>query len=89
MTASTTPHARLQPIMPTSSSRTSSRPAVATLRVPVNVSAMIRPNSTSDIRSTGSRTRSDRVAGNLGVDGLLGAGMVTVISRANDIARAA
>src|SRR5262245_44459731 len=59
MTASTTPHARLQPIMPTSSRRMSSRAAVAALSVPVNVSAMMRPKRISETRDTGSRTRLD------------------------------
>ena len=63
----------------------SSRPAVATLRVPVNVSAMIRPKSTSVMRSIGSRIRSDLVAGNRRDGGLFGAGMGTVISRATSL----
>jgi len=60
----------------------SSRPAVATLRVPVNVSAMISPKSTSDMRSTGSRIRSNLAAGTLGGTALLVASMVTIVSRA-------
>src|SRR4051812_2290210 len=60
MTPSTSPHAMLHPIIPTSSVRTSSRPAVATLSVPVNVSAMITPNRISEVRASGSRTRSRR-----------------------------
>ena len=53
------PHARLHPRAPISIARTSSRPASATLSEPVKVSTMISPNSTSDTRSIGSRTRLD------------------------------
>src|SRR6185436_11043444 len=52
-----TPQARLHPSAPTSISRTSARPAVATLSEPVKVSTMIRPKSTSVTRSMGSSTR--------------------------------
>src|ERR1041384_1997452 len=51
------PQARLQPRAPTSISRTSAWPAVATLSDPVKVRTMIRPNRTSVTRSTGSSTR--------------------------------
>jgi hypothetical protein len=51
------PHATLQPSAPISIARMSSRPASATLSDPVNVSTMIRPNSTSEMRSLGSSTR--------------------------------
>src|SRR5690348_341192 len=60
MTASTRPQAMLQPITPMSKVRSSSRPAVAALSVPVNVNAMISPKSTSETRAIGSRTRSCR-----------------------------
>ena len=50
----------LHPIIPMSSVRISSRPAVAALSVPVKVSAMISPKSTSDVRAIGSRNARDR-----------------------------
>jgi hypothetical protein len=56
-TPSMTPHARLQPSAPISIVRMSSRPASAMLNEPVNVSTMIRPKSTSAMRSCGSSTR--------------------------------
>jgi len=46
----------LQPSAPINMSRTSFLSAVATLSVPVNVSAMIRPKMTSETRSTGVNT---------------------------------
>ena len=63
------PHARLQPSAPISMARMSSRPAVM-LSEPVNVSTMIRPKSTSEMRSLGSRTRlvaTERSPGTVGV----------------------
>src|SRR3982750_4095429 len=45
---------------PATRRRTPPRPAVATPSVPVNVSAMITPNRISDVRASGSRTRSRR-----------------------------
>src|SRR5262245_59989608 len=51
-----TPQAMLQPRALTSISRTSARPAVATLREPVKVRTMISPKRTSDTRSIGSST---------------------------------
>src|SRR5262245_23979147 len=57
--ASMIPQARLQPSAPSSMVRTSRWSAVATASVQVKVSAMITPNSTSEMRSIGSRTRSD------------------------------
>ena len=56
ITPSTKPQAMLQPIAATSMSRTSSRPLSTTLMVPVKVSTMNRPNSTSEMRSIGSST---------------------------------
>ena len=58
MTASTRPQARLQPRAATNIVRISSRPAVATDTAPTKVSAMNRPKSISDIRSTGFSTGS-------------------------------
>ena len=55
MTASTRPQARLHPITPMSIERSSSRPAVAALNVPVNVSAMMTPNRISETRAIGSQ----------------------------------
>ncbi len=55
--ASMMPQAMLHPSAPISISRTSSRPASATLSEPVNVRTMISPKSTSETRSIGSRTR--------------------------------
>ena len=57
------PHAMLHPSAPISIARTSSRPASATLSDPVKVSTMIRPNSISDSRSTGSRMRARLLGG--------------------------
>src|SRR5262245_19220685 len=57
ITPSTKPHAMLQPMAAISIVRTSSRPAVAALNVPVNVITMKRPNRISDTRSIGSRMR--------------------------------
>src|SRR5579864_1531143 len=48
------PHARLHPNAPIKSSRTSSRPAPATLNEQVKVRTMIRANRTSEILSIGS-----------------------------------
>src|SRR3954467_12400942 len=56
MTASTRPQAMLQPRAPISMLRTSARSALATLRDPVKVRAMIRPKMTPETRSTGDRT---------------------------------
>src|SRR3954470_22152846 len=53
---SITPQAMLQPSAPISMMRTSARPASATLSEPVNVRTMIRPKSTSEMRSYGSST---------------------------------
>ena len=53
MTASTRPHARLQPMARQAIARMSSRPDSVTDTAPTNVSAMNRPNSISDTRSTG------------------------------------
>jgi len=47
----------LQPMAAIGMLRTSSRPLSSTLSVPVRVSTMNRPNSTSETRSTGSSTR--------------------------------
>ncbi len=52
-----TPHAKLHPSAPINMMRMSSRPASAMLSEPVNVSTMIRPKSTSAMRSLGSRIR--------------------------------
>ena len=54
-TPSMMPQARLQPSAPMSIVRTSSRPASATLSEPVKVRTMIRPKSTSETRSIGSK----------------------------------
>ncbi len=56
ITASTRPHARLQPSAARIIVLTSSRPAVATLSEPVKLSAISRPKMTSDTRSTGLNT---------------------------------
>ena len=56
ITPSTKPQAMLQPIAAISMLRTSSRPLSTTLSVPVKVSTMNRPNSTSEMRSIGSST---------------------------------
>ncbi|MNE26034.1 hypothetical protein D3C80_1193840 [compost metagenome] len=56
MQPSTRPQARLQPTLAISSSRTEPSPALATLKVPVKVSTMSRPNRISDMRDTGSST---------------------------------
>ena len=61
MIASTRPHARLQPKAATNISRICSRPAPATDTAPTKVSAMNKPKSISDTRSTGLSTES-RVA---------------------------
>src|SRR3954470_8082514 len=61
------PHARLQPIAPMSIVRTSSRSASATLSEPVKVRTMIRPNSTSETRSIGSRIRLDDLPASSGI----------------------
>ena len=58
ITPSTRPHAALHPMAARTSVWTSASSADPALSVHVNVSTMIRPNSTSEIRSTGSRTRS-------------------------------
>ena len=52
-----TPQARLQPAAPITSSRTSSRPAPATLNEQVKVRTMINANRTSEILSIGSSMR--------------------------------
>ena len=57
------PQARLQPRAPMSMVRTSSRPASATLSEPVKVRTMIRPKSTSEMRSFGSSTRLEDLMG--------------------------
>ena len=57
------PQAILQPSAPMSIVRTSSRPASATLSEPVKVSTMIRPKSTSEMRSFGSSTRLEDLPG--------------------------
>ena len=54
--ASTRPQAMLHPRAPMSMLRTSFRSAVATLNVPVNVSAMMRPKMTPETRSMGEST---------------------------------
>jgi len=51
------PQAMLQPRVPMSIVRMLSRLDSATLSEPVKVSTMIRPNSTSEMRSCGSSTR--------------------------------
>ncbi len=61
MTASTRPHARLQPSAAISTVRTSSWPAVAIEREPTIVTAISRPNRISEIRSIGSSRRFDSV----------------------------
>ena len=58
MTASTSPQARLHPSAAFETVRTSSCPAVAIDSDPMMVTAMIRPNRISEIRSTGSSNRS-------------------------------
>ncbi len=63
ITASTRPQARLQPSAAASSERTSARPDSATEIAPTKVSAMNRPNSISETRSTGSSTGSRSGAG--------------------------
>ena len=68
--ASMMPQARLHPSAPTSITRTSSRPAWATLSEPVKVSTMISPNSTSDARSIGSSTCLEDFTGRSGMDDL-------------------
>ena len=55
--ASTSPHARLQPIAPASTVLRSSRPASAMRIEPVNVSTMMIPKRISEVRSSGSSTR--------------------------------
>src|SRR3954451_5032746 len=57
MNPSMIPQARLQPMALTSISRTSARPASATLREHVIVSTIIRPNQTSEVRSIGDSNR--------------------------------
>ena len=59
MKLSMIPHARLQPIAPTSNVRTSWRPAWLTLMEQVKVRTMINPNQISEILSTGSSARLD------------------------------
>src|SRR6187549_499851 len=54
------PQAMLHPTAPINMARMSSRPASAMLSEPVKVSTMIRPKSTSAMRSLGSRTRTGR-----------------------------
>src|SRR5262249_59607825 len=58
------PQAKLQPSAPSSMVRTWMLSAVTTPSVKVKVSAMIKPNRTSEIRSIGSRIRSDDLAEN-------------------------
>ncbi len=58
MTASTRPQARLQPSAATNIARISSRPDPATDTAPTKVSAMNRPKSSSETRSTGLNTGS-------------------------------
>ncbi len=58
MTASTRPQARLQPRAAANIAWISSRPALATDTAPTKVSAMNRPKSSSDTRSTGLSTGS-------------------------------
>jgi hypothetical protein len=53
MTASTSPHARLQPSAVSIIVRTSSRPAVAAFSDPVNESAMSTPKMISEMRLMG------------------------------------
>src|SRR5262252_5872003 len=55
MTASTSPQARLQPSAAIKAVRTSCCPAVATDTAPTMLTAMSRPNITSETRSMGSR----------------------------------
>ncbi len=57
MIASISPHARLQPIAPTSIARISARPDSAALSDPVKVRTMISPKRTSETRSIGSSAR--------------------------------
>ena len=54
------PHARLHPSAPTKSSRTSSRPAPATLNEQVKVRTMMSANRISEILSIGSSMRVGR-----------------------------
>ena len=56
-TPSMIPQTILHPSAPMSIVRTSARSASATLSEPVKVSTMIRPKSTSEMRSAGSSTR--------------------------------
>ena len=60
MTASTSPQARLQPRAARNIVRISALPDSATDTAPVKVSAMSRPNSISEIRSTGLSTSASR-----------------------------
>ena len=53
ITASTMPHATLQPNAAASKVDASNGPALAIDSEPMIVTAMMRPNSTSEIRSTG------------------------------------
>ncbi len=76
MTPSMSPQARLQPSAPMSIVRTSSRPAPATLNEPVMVSTMINPKSTSEMRSTGSRTR---IEGRLGGSAAMGRVLCSIV----------
>src|SRR5436190_23686298 len=62
------PQAMLQPRAPMSMVRTSSRPASATLREPVKVRTIIRPKSTSAIRSFGSSKRLDVLTDSAGIN---------------------
>src|SRR5260221_3037949 len=71
-TPSMMPQARLHPSAPMSIVRISSRPASATLSEPVNESTMIKPKSTSEIRSCGSRTR---------LEVFMGSSAIRVLSR--------
>ena len=57
------PQAILHPSAPMSMVRTSARSASATLSEPVKVSTMIRPKSTSAMRSLGSSTRLEDFVG--------------------------
>ena len=76
ITASASPHARLQPSAAIIIVRTSSRPAVATLSDPVKVNAMSNPKITSDTRSIGSRTGAGFSAFDMGSPGVATAAAV-------------
>ena len=63
ITASTMPHATLQPNAAASKVDASNGPALAIDSEPMIVTAMMRPNSTSEIRSTGLSSCSRTPAG--------------------------